>query len=182
MDPIQLHDLRFVPFLSSDTIQARVREMGQTLHEAMAHDHPVFLIMLKGAFVFGADLVRAFDAPCEISFVRTQSYEGTSSSKQLKIILGPEVEELRNRHIVIVEDIVDSGHTMARFLPMVTEQQPASVRLVSLLFKPDMLEEDITIDEIGFTIPPKFVVGYGLDYDGLGRNLPAIYQLVSDED
>jgi hypoxanthine phosphoribosyltransferase len=182
MDHIQLHDLTFAPFLSAETIRARVQEMGRKLQQDLREDNPVFLIMLKGAFVFAADLVRAFAAPCEVSFVRAQSYRGTSSTKQLKIMLGPELEELHNRHLIIVEDIVDSGHTMARFLPMVQGVNPASVRLVTLLLKPDMLEEELEIDQYGFAIPPKFVVGYGLDYDELGRHLPDIYQLATDED
>ncbi len=109
--------------------------------------------------------------------MRTRSYVGTSSSKDVEVLLGPEEKEVRDRHVIIIEDIVDSGRTMDRFVPLLAEQNPASLTLVTLLFKPDMLEKDITIDLIGFTIPPKFVVGYGLDYDGLGRNLGAIYQL-----
>jgi hypoxanthine phosphoribosyltransferase len=178
MANIQLHDLSFAPYLTEATLQSRVREMGQSLRETLAGEQPVFLIMLKGAFVFAADLVRAYDAPCEVSFVRAESYRGTSSTKELKILLGPQLEELYNRHIIIVEDIVDSGLTMARFIPMVEQVGPASIRLVSLLHKPEAEEEPVRIDLVGFEIPPKFVVGYGLDYDGLGRNLPAIYQLV----
>ncbi len=174
---IQLHDLNFTSFLSEETVQQRVTELGQELHGRFADKNPVFLVMLKGPFVFAADLIRFFDAKCEVSFVRTRSYVGTSSSKDVEVLLGPEEKEVRDRHVIIIEDIVDSGRTMDRFVPLLAEQNPASLTLVTLLFKPDMLEKDITIDLIGFTIPPKFVVGYGLDYDGLGRNLGAIYQL-----
>lgn len=177
---IQLHDLSFVPFLSEQEVQERVAQMGQALHATHGDKKPVFLIMLKGAFVFGADLVRYFDADAEVSFVRTQSYVGTSSTHEVKLVVAPDPTEVADRDIIIVEDIVDSGYTMNRFIPILEAQNPKSICLVSLLFKPDMLEKEVNIDHIGFTIPPKFVVGYGLDYNGLGRNLPDIYQLKED--
>ncbi|MEL7221073.1 MAG: hypoxanthine phosphoribosyltransferase [Bacteroidota bacterium] len=177
VDNIQVHDLTFQPFLSVEQIQGRVQEIGIELSQKFSDQQPVFLVMLKGAFVFATDLIRSFEAPAEVSFVRTQSYVGTESSKEVKVILGPTPEEVYQRDIIIVEDIVDSGRTMDRFLPLLEAQQPRSITLVTLLFKPDMLVKDIKIDHVGFTIPPKFVVGYGLDYDGLGRNLPEIYQL-----
>jgi hypoxanthine phosphoribosyltransferase len=174
---IQLHDLKFQPFLSAQQIQQRVKELSAQLNQEFSDKKPVFLVMLKGAFVFATDLVRAFHQPSEVSFVRTQSYIGTQSSHEVKVLLGPTPEEVYNRHVIIIEDIVDSGRTMHRFLPILKAQQPRSITLVTLLFKPDMLVEEVKIDYVGFTIPPKFVVGYGLDYDGLGRNLPEIYQL-----
>ena len=133
--------------------------------------------MLKGAFIFGADIIRHFDGYCEVSFVRTQSYSGTQTTHEVKLILGPEPTEVTGRDIIIIEDIVDSGYTMHRFIPTLEAQNPKSISLVTLLFKPAMLEKEVKIDHIGFEIPPKFVVGYGLDYDGLGRGLPDIYQL-----
>lgn len=174
---IQIHDLQFQPFLSTQQIQERVAELGAQLSLEYGDKKPVFLVMLKGAVVFATDLVRAFQQPAEVSFVRTQSYVGTQSTHEVKVLLGPTPEEVFNRHIIIVEDIVDSGQTMHRFLPILEAQQPKSISLATLLFKPDMLKKEVKIDYIGFSIPPKFVVGYGLDYDGLGRNLPAIYQL-----
>jgi hypoxanthine phosphoribosyltransferase len=176
-DRIQLHDLFFTPFLTEAQIQTRVAEIGQELGEVYRDQRPVFLVMLKGAFIFATDLVRCFPGEAEVSFVRTQSYAGTASTQEVKLILGPEPAEVQNRHIVIVEDIVDSGYTMHNFLPLLQAQQPLSVKLVTLLFKPDMLKKEVPIDYVGFTIPPKFVVGYGLDYNGLGRNLREIYQL-----
>ncbi|MEL6971587.1 MAG: hypoxanthine phosphoribosyltransferase [Bacteroidota bacterium] len=174
---IQLHDLSFRPYLSEEEIQARVKAIAQQLTAEYSGKKPVFLVMLKGAFVFATDLLRYYEGFPEISFVRTRSYSGTSSTHEVEVILGPSPEEVADRDIIIVEDIVDSGYTMHRFLPILEEQNPRSICLVTLLFKPDMLEKDIKMDHIGFSIPPKFVVGYGLDYDGLGRNLPAIYQL-----
>jgi hypoxanthine phosphoribosyltransferase len=180
-DAIQIHDLKFVPFLSADTVQQRVANMAAQLRQSHGDKQPVFLVMLKGAFVFAADLFRHFPEKAEISFVRTRSYAGTQSSRQVELILGPELKEVQGRHVILVEDIVDSGHTMQAFLPQLQAMSPASLTLVTLLFKPDMLECEVPIDHVGFTIPPKFVVGYGLDYDGLGRNLPAIYQLADTE-
>lgn len=174
---IQLHDLRFKPYLSQEQLQERVRAIAQQLTAEYAGKEPVFLVMLKGAFVFATDLLRYYEGLPEVSFVRTRSYSGTASTHEVEIILGPTPEEVTNRDIIIVEDIVDSGYTMDRFLPILQAQNPRSICLVTLLFKPDMLKKDIKMDHIGFSIPPKFVVGYGLDYDGLGRNLPAIYQL-----
>lgn len=178
---IQLHDLTFTPYLSEAEIQSRVSEMGRILHHDYLGRRPVFLVMLKGAALFAADLVRHFDGDAEISFVRTRSYVGTTSTHEVEIILGPEPAEIHDRDVIVVEDIVDSGLTMRQFLPLLEAQQPRSIRLVTLLFKPDMLREAVAIDDVGFTIPPKFVVGYGLDYNGLGRNLRGIYQL-ADED
>ena len=176
-DSIQLHDLQFIPFLSEEEIQTRVAAIGAQLNQSYSGRQPVFLVMLKGAFMFATDLIRHFDGDAEVSFVRTQSYAGTQSTHEVKLILGPELKEVKDRDIIIVEDIVDSGYTMHNFLPVLEAQQPRSIQLVALLFKPDMLKKDVPIDHVGFSIPPKFVVGYGLDYNGLGRNLPAIYQL-----
>ncbi|PSR11444.1 MAG: hypoxanthine phosphoribosyltransferase [Bacteroidetes bacterium] len=176
-DRVQLHDLFFTPFLTEAQIQTRVAEIGQELSEVYRDQRPVFLVMLKGAFVFATDLVRCFAGDAEVSFVRTQSYAGTTSTQEIKLILGPEPAEVHDRHIIIIEDIVDSGYTMHNFLPVLQAQAPRSVKLVTLLFKPDMLKKEVPIDYVGFSIPPKFVVGYGLDYNGLGRNLREIYQL-----
>lgn len=177
LDRIQLHDLSFVPFISQEQLQERISEISQALNKKYKDEKPVFLVMLKGAFVFAADIVRQFDGDAEVSFVRTQSYAGTKTTHVVKVIMGPVPTEVEGRHIIIIEDIVDSGNTMERFIPTLEEQNPKSISLVTLLFKPEMLEKDVKIDYVGFEIPPKFVVGYGLDYDGLGRNLPDIYQL-----
>ena len=154
-----------------------MKEIATQLTAEYGGKEPVFLVMLKGAFFFATDLLRYYEGFPEISFVRTRSYSGTSSTRNVEVLLGPTPEEVTGRDIIIVEDIVDSGHTMHRFIPILEEQNPNSICLVTLLFKPEMLEKELKIDHVGFTIPPKFVVGYGLDYDGLGRNLESIYQL-----
>lgn len=151
--------------------------MGAELNLMQAGGRVCFVIMLKGAFVFAADLLRASALQGEVCFVRTSSYSGTSTEGKVKLLLPPEEALIRDREVIVVEDIIDSGYTMQAFLPALVAMKPRSVKLVSLLHKPDARRVDVAIDLIGFSIPDKFVVGYGLDYDGLGRNLPAIYQL-----
>lgn len=173
---VQLHDLTFQPYLSAERIQERIREMGAAIQADYTDQPPAFLVMLKGAFVFAADLIRACRTHSEINFVRLASYQGTNSTGELTIQLPPDPSEIAGRHILIIEDIVDSGNTMSQFLPRLAALQPASVRIATLLFKPDALQHDIPLNYVGFEIPDRFVVGYGLDYDGLGRNLPGIYE------
>ncbi|NJB84529.1 hypoxanthine phosphoribosyltransferase [Lewinella marina] len=174
---IQLHELHFRPFLSAEELESRVRELGEELSRRLYGGDPCFVVMLKGAFVFAADLLRASGLHGEVCFVRTSSYSGTRSEGQVKLLIPPEAELIRGKDIVLVEDIIDSGLTMQAFLPMLRELQPRSITLVTLLHKPEAQQVPVPVDLVGFTIPSKFVVGYGLDYDGLGRNLPAIYQL-----
>ena len=179
-DRIRLHEHTFRPFLGEQEIQARVEALGRELHDRLAGGAPSFVVMLKGAFVFAADLVRASGLGGEVCFVRTRSYSGTESGGQVRLLLPPEEELIRDKDVVLIEDIVDSGLTMQAFLPILEALGPRSVTLVTLLHKPDAQRVPVKIDLIGFTIPTKFVVGYGLDYDGLGRQLPAIYQLAED--
>lgn len=177
---VQLHELTFEPYLPAGRIQQRVRELGAALNEKLSGGRPTFLVMLRGAFIFAADLVRASKLGGEISFVRTSSYAGTESSGSVRLLLAPEEHLVRDHDVVLIEDIVDSGLTMQAFLPMLQKMQPRSVTLVTLLHKPEAQQVPVDIDLVGFVIPPKFVVGYGLDYNGLGRQLPAIYQLRED--
>ncbi|MDX1666445.1 MAG: hypoxanthine phosphoribosyltransferase [Saprospiraceae bacterium] len=170
------HDLDFVKYLDESDIRRRVEELGKQLARKYSEKNPVFLGVLNGAFVFTADLIRACPIDCEVSFVKLSSYKGMQSSGVLATLIGLEVE-VKNRHVVIVEDIVDSGYTLHSFIPALERLNPASIDLVTFLLKPDALEYELNIEHIGFEIPNKFVIGYGLDYDGLGRNLPALYQL-----
>ena len=176
-DHIQLHELRFRPYLNASEIQERVTQLGQELRKRLGDGHPSYLVMLKGAFVFAADLVRATGLNGEVCFVRTSSYHGTESGGTVRMHLAPEPELVKDRDVVLIEDIVDSGLTMQAFLPELEKLGPKSITLVTLLHKPEAQQVPVKVDLVGFTIPPKFVVGYGLDYDGLGRQLPAIYQL-----
>ncbi|MBC6996705.1 phosphoribosyltransferase family protein [Neolewinella lacunae] len=176
-DRIILHNLPFKPMLTEAAIQQRVGELGQTLRERLAGGQPSFVVMLKGAFVFAADLIRASRLNGEVCFVRTSSYRGTASEGKVRLHLAPDPAEITGRDLVLIEDIVDSGYTMQAFLPELERLQPRSITLVTLLHKPEAQQVPLKIDLVGFVIPPHFVVGYGLDYDGLGRHLPAIYQL-----
>ena len=179
-DRIRLHEHAFRPFLGEQEIQSRVADLGRELYDRLADGDPSFVVMLKGAFVFAADLVRASGLGGEVCFVRTSSYAGTESAGKVKLLLPPEEELVRDKDVVLIEDIVDSGLTMQAFLPVLEALGPRSITLVTLLHKPDAQRVPVRIDLVGFTIPTKFVVGYGLDYDGLGRQLPAIYQLAED--
>ena len=174
---IRLHGLPFRPFLTEEKIRDRVTQLGETLSDRLAGQHVTFVVMLKGAYIFAADLMRASGLAGEVCFVRTSSYSGTESEGEVKLLLAPEPELIRGRDVVLVEDIVDSGLTMQSFLPRLDQLGAKSVTLVTLLHKPEAQRVPVSIDLIGFSIPTKFVVGYGLDYDGLGRQLPAIYQL-----
>ena len=176
---VQLHDLQFVPFLSKTQIRERVREMGRIISADYAGKRPVLLGVLNGAFLFIADLVRSLEIDCEICFVKLRSYEGTRSSGEVETLLGLDTD-IEDRHVLLVEDIVDTGNTLHYFLPDLQQFKPASVELVALLLKPAALQQPLDIRYLGFEIENRFVVGYGLDYNGLGRNLPAIYQLKKD--
>ena len=179
-DRLTIHDRSFRPFLTAEDIQTRVRQLGQDLHYRLALGDPSFLVMLKGAFIFAADLVRASRLGGEIGFVRTASYTGMRTEGEVRLLLPPEEQLVRGKDVVLIEDIVDSGHTMNAFLPVVQKMEPNSVTLVSLLHKPDAQQVAVQVDLVGFTIPEKFVVGYGLDYDGHGRQFPGIWQVVEE--
>lgn len=174
---IQLHDLKFSTSISAEKIAERVEQLGVDLNLDYEDKNPIFIAVLNGAFVFTADLVRQFKGNCALSFVKLASYAGTESSGDIMTRIGLETE-VRGRHIIVTEDIVDTGNTMFHFLQELAELSPASIEIASLLVKPDALQHDLDIKYKGFEIPTDFVVGYGLDYDGLGRNLPDIYSLV----
>jgi hypoxanthine phosphoribosyltransferase len=174
---ITVLDKNFVPYLSADTIAARVAELGKELDAKYEGKNPLFLCILNGSFMFASDLYKHITTPSEISFVKLASYKGTTSTGTVINMIGLE-KDLFDRHVVIVEDIVDTGKTLHQFLPTILHQQPASVSIATLLQKPEALQhKDLVVDHICFEIPNKFVVGYGLDYDGFARNLPEIYQL-----
>lgn len=177
---IQLHELSFRPFLTAEELKERVTQLGQELAYRLTGGDPSFLIMLRGAFIFAADLIRASGMDGEISFVRTSSYNGTESDGKIRMHLAPEAAAVTGKDVVLIEDIVDSGLTMQAFLPELAALKPNSITLVTLLHKPEAQRAEVDIDLVGFVIPPKFVVGYGLDYDGRGRHLAGIWQLAED--
>jgi hypoxanthine phosphoribosyltransferase len=173
---IQLHDLKFKPYLTEEVIKLRVQEIGKKISKDFGGKNPLFVAILNGSFMFAADLLKSVDLACEISFIKASSYSGTESTKELHISLGPN-DEFNGRDIIIIEDIVDSGHSLSKLLPLVKHKNPSSVTIASLLYKPAAFQADFKIDYIGFEIPNDFIVGYGLDYNGLGRNLKDIYVL-----
>jgi hypoxanthine phosphoribosyltransferase len=177
MKTVQLHDLFFRPIISPEEIAGKVATIAAEICKVYADKRPLFLGILNGSFIFAADLLRACDIPCEISFIKLASYHQLTSSGDVKTVIGLNVE-VKDRHVILVEDIVDSGRTMHHFLPDLQKLEPASIALATLLDKPAAHEFPVSIDYKCFEIPPDFVVGYGLDYDGLGRNLPGLYQLV----
>lgn len=174
---IQLKDKTFEPYLSNDDIQKANQQIADKINAEYKDKEVLFIAILNGSFVFAADLIRKITVKNTISFVKVASYEGLSSTGTVKKIIGL-MDALENRHVIILEDIIDTGNTLDKLLPTLKAEKPASLRLCTLLYKPDAFKASFPIDYIGLSIPNKFIVGYGLDYDGYGRNLPDIYQIV----
>lgn len=173
---IQVLDKTFVPYLSATEIKDSISALAGKINEDYKDMNPLFLGILNGSFMFAADLFRQITVASEISFVKLASYEGTKSTGKVMNMIGLD-KDLYNRNVIIVEDIVDTGNTLANFLPTLQHQQTASIQIATLLQKPEALQHPLEVKYVGFSIPNKFVVGYGLDYDGYGRNLPEIYQI-----
>jgi hypoxanthine phosphoribosyltransferase len=172
----QVHDKSFKLFITEKEIDSRIQELGKALTERYRDENPIFLVVLNGAFMFASDLMKTLDFDCEIHFIKLASYEGLSSTGNVKTVIGLN-QNIEHRTIIIVEDIVDTGKTLYQLLPELDVLKPKSISICTLLQKPDALTVDLKVDFVGFEIPNKFVVGYGLDYDNLGRNFSAIYQL-----
>jgi hypoxanthine phosphoribosyltransferase len=176
MSSIKVHDKYFVPYLSEQQIIEKVRETAAAISKDYEGTKPLFIAILNGSFMFAADLFKNICLDAEICFIKLASYKGTKSSGQVITAIGLDMD-IKDRHVIITEDIVDTGKTLSHFIPQVLNQQPASLKVAVLLHKPDAKIFEVPVDYCCFTIPNKFVVGYGLDYDGLGRNLSSIYQL-----
>jgi hypoxanthine phosphoribosyltransferase len=173
---IHIHDRFFEPYLSAGAIEEKVKSMAELVNLDYAGKKPLFIAILNGAFMFAADLFKNITIESEICFIKLASYKGTRSSGQVITAIGLDMD-LFGRHVVIVEDIVDTGKTLNAFLPQLKHQQPESLKIIALLHKPTAMVYPIPVDYTGFSVPDKFMVGYGLDYNGLGRNHAAIYQL-----
>lgn len=173
---ITLHDKKFVPYLTAVQIDEQVKRMAYEINRDYADKRPLFIAILNGSFIFAADLFKKVEIEAEISFIKLASYKGVKSTGKIITAIGLD-EELTHRHVVILEDIVDTGKTLNEFIPQLLNHNPASLKVCSLLHKPEAALFHIQIDYLGFSIPNKFVVGYGLDFDGLGRNIPSIYKL-----
>jgi len=176
---IQLHDKIFEPYLPAPQIQKRIQEMAADIMKDYAGKRPVFLAILNGAFMFMSDLFKEIKIDAEVCFIKLASYKGTTSTGNVITAIGLDVD-LFGKDVIIVEDIVDTGKTISAFIPQLLHQQPASMKIAALLHKPEATVHPLDIAYLGFSIPNKFVVGYGLDYDGLGRNIPEIYRLVEN--
>jgi hypoxanthine phosphoribosyltransferase len=179
MSAIKVHDKTFVPYLPETLILEKVKELAAELDKDYAGKKPLFIAILNGSFMFTSDLFKELSIEAEICFIKLASYKGTKSTGQVITAIGLDTD-INDRHIIILEDIIDTGKTMNEFLPQLRNQQPASLKIAVLLHKPDATVFPVTIDYCCFSIPNKFVLGYGLDYDGLGRNIRELYQL-SDE-
>jgi hypoxanthine phosphoribosyltransferase len=177
MSQIKVHDKSFEVYLSEQVIQKRVKEIAEQVNKDFAGHRPLFIAILNGSFMFAADLFKHLSIEAELCFIKLASYKGMKSSGNVVTSIGLE-DDLFGRDVIIVEDIVDTGKTLHNFLPKLMHQQPKTLKIASLLHKSEATTYPIHLDYIGFDIPNKFVVGYGLDYDGLGRNLKEIYQVV----
>jgi hypoxanthine phosphoribosyltransferase len=173
---IQLHDKHFVPFISSEEIEFAITNMAKQMDDDFFDDVPVFVGVLNGSFMVLSDLMKKYRGMCEVTFVKMASYEGTESSNEVKQLIGLN-QNLEGKTVVIVEDIVDTGNTVEELKTIFKEQKVKHLKIATLFLKPDVYKKDIKLDYVGIRIPNKFIVGFGLDYDGLGRNLKDIYQL-----
>ncbi|WP_298732077.1 hypoxanthine phosphoribosyltransferase [uncultured Chitinophaga sp.] len=177
MSIITVHDKQFQPYIGAKELQLRIKEMAEQISKDLAGEKPLFIAILNGSFMFAADVFKYLTIEAEISFIKLVSYKGTKSTGNVVTSIGLD-EDLYGRTVVILEDIVDTGKTLYQFLPQLEHQQPKKLMIAALLTKPEALQHPIKIDYLGFSVPNKFLLGYGLDYDGLGRNLPEIYQLI----
>lgn len=174
MNPIQIRDKHFTPFISEEKIQKEVARVASEINRDLAGEEPLLVSVLNGAFMFTADLMRNITVPHEVSFVKVASYEGTESTGTIKEMIGLN-ENIEGRSVIIVEDIVDTGFTMNYLVNALKAKNPKEIRIATLLFKPEKLQVELNIDYVAMSIPNDFIVGYGLDYDGQGRNYRDIY-------
>lgn len=177
MKKVQVKDKEFAIYLKEKQIQKAVEKIADQINKDLHGKVPLFLVILNGAFVFASTLLKNIKLDCEISFVKLSSYVGTQSSQHIRELIGLD-RVLKNRTVVIVEDIIDSGITMEYTTQKLRDMEAADVKIATLLFKPDAFIKDYKIDYIGLEIPNDFIIGYGLDYDGFGRNYPDIYKIV----
>ena len=175
--PITVNGQQFIPYLTEQEVQQRIKELGQQISTAYEGKTPLFISILNGSFMFSSDLLKHISIPCEICFIKLASYKGTTSTGHVITAIGLDVP-VKHRDVIILEDIVDTGKTLATFLPELMNQQPHSLSICCLLHKPEATLHHLNLQYVGFEIPNKFVLGFGLDFDGLGRNSAAIYQLL----
>lgn len=179
MKEIRIQDKTFREFITEETIQLRIEELARQVNKDMEGKDVVFLGILNGAFLFAADLFRRITIEARISFVKLASYKGTSSSGTIKELIGWN-EDIKNKTVLVIEDIVDTGNTLERIVDELVIRKAAEIRIATMLYKPEAYKKKIPLDYVGIEIPNNFVVGYGLDYNGYGRNLPSVYTLITN--
>lgn len=176
MRRIKYDGLTFEPYIEKERIATRIKEIGRQITEEFRGRRPLLVCVLNGAFPFAADLFREIDTDAEITFIKLSSYQGMGSTGVVKEIMGLNAD-IEGRPIIVIEDIIDTGNTMEKLLADLSARKPAEIKIATLLFKPEALQKDIRPDYVGFEIPKKFIIGFGLDLDGLARNLPDIWVL-----
>ena len=173
---IQLHDKKFEVFIAAEEIDFAITNMAKQIEDDFSDETPVFIGVLNGSFMVTADLLKKYDGLCEVSFVKMASYEGMATTTEVKQLIGLN-QNLEGRSVIIVEDIVDTGNTIEELKAILKEHKVKHFKIATLFLKPEAYKKDIKLDYVGIRIPNKFIVGFGLDYDGLGRNLKDVYQL-----
>lgn len=176
MEQVQLNDKLFEKNISADRIAIAVSDTAKAIKAAAGDETVLFVVVLSGAFIFASDLMRAYTGNCEVGFIKVSSYDGVQTTGDVQTKMGLDVD-LKDRFVVLVEDIVDTGNTIASLISMLSDSQVSELKIASLFLKPDVYKKDIPIDFVGMEIANEFIVGYGLDYNGLGRNLKHIYKL-----
>lgn len=179
MSIVKIKDKMFETSIPEAEIKSRVKALAEQISKDMEGKNPLLLAVLNGSFIFAADLMREMTIPCEISFVKLASYQGTTSTGKIKEVIGIN-EDLTGRTVIIIEDIVESGLTMKRMIESLGTRNPESVHICTLLLKPERLKTPLDIEYVAFSIPNDFILGYGLDYDQQGRNLKDIYTIVEE--
>ena len=177
MQLIKVHDKEFKPYLTAAQIEEQVKRIASEINRDYLSKRPLCIAILNGVFMFASDLFKELSIEAEICFIKLASYKGAKSSGQVMTAIGLNAD-IFGRDVIIIEDIVDTGNTLFHFLPQLMHQHPASLKIAALLHKPEASLHPVKIDYLGFTVPDKFLLGYGLDYNGLGRNIKEIYQLV----
>lgn len=177
---LQLYDLKFKPFISSQEIDDIVTRMAHEISEDLGDEVPVFVGILNGSFMFVSDFVKKYPKPCEVTFIKLASYEGVKSSEDIQRLIGL-TQDLSGRTVVVLEDIIDTGNTLYEVYRIFKKENVKQLLIATLFYKPEAYKKDFKLHYVGLEIPNKFIVGYGLDYDGLGRDLPEVYQLKSDK-
>lgn len=174
---IKVHDKEFDLYIPQDQIERSIAKVSEEINRDMAGENPLFLVVLNGAFMFAAQLFKGLEIDCEISFVKLSSYSGTKSTNVVRELIGLD-HSVEGRNVVIVEDIVDTGHTMKYTIEKLQNLKAKSVKIVTMLFKPNAFQYNYEINYVGMEIPNEFIIGYGLDYEEHARNLPDIYKIV----